>query len=323
MNTLAATYYLSILGAFCAGVCGVHAWYMRVQSKHRHTRLRDVLGMKEQSSTWYVSAPMAAILRSAQHNSRMRTPGITAVDATSGSQGNMSFAQALPSKKIQALHNDIVQAGLSLRVSIEGLRRTQRSCALGGVAVGAVVGAVFTPALALIGAAGGALGGWLMPQRALRNQARARKHALESGLSQGLEVICLGLRAGLSFDRALALYCKSFECPLATELHQSLQLWQAGIVSREQALRTLADSYDSALLSRVVDNIVRSLRFGSPLADSLEVLAVESRRAHQAQVQEAVMKAPVKMMVPVGVLILPSMLILVLGPVLLDLMQGF
>ena len=35
------------------------------------------------------------------------------------------------------------------------------------------------------------------------------------------------------------------------------------------------------------------------------------------------MKAPVKMMLPVGALILPSMLILVLGPVLLGMVGGF
>ena len=50
---------------------------------------------------------------------------------------------------------------------------------------------------------------------------------------------------------------------------------------------------------------------------------MEARQSHKAYVEEKVMKAPVKMMLPVGTLILPSMLILVLGPVLLDLAQGF
>lgn len=43
---------------------------------------------------------------------------------------------------------------------------------------------------------------------------------------------------------------------------------------------------------------------------------------HRAQVEERVAKAPVKMMVPTGTLILPAMLLLVLGPVLLELMEG-
>ena len=44
---------------------------------------------------------------------------------------------------------------------------------------------------------------------------------------------------------------------------------------------------------------------------------------YKARRQEAVAKAPVKMMVPTGVLILPAMLMLVLGPVLLELAGGF
>ena len=217
----------------------------------------------------------------------------------------------------------IVRAGLRNTATVQGVRTCQRMGACICTALGAVIGSLFTPTLAVLASLGGLAAGIMLPLRALGSQALIRKKELESGLSQTLEVICLGLRAGLSFDRALALYCKSFESTFSAELEQGLQLWQAGIVTREQALRSLAETYDSPLLGRVVDNIVRALRFGSPLAESLEVLAVEARQAHRASVQEAVMKAPVKMMVPVGVLILPSMLILGLGPVLLDLMNGF
>ena len=43
----------------------------------------------------------------------------------------------------------------------------------------------------------------------------------------------------------------------------------------------------------------------------------------KTRLQEAIAKAPVKMMLPTGTLILPAMLLLVLGPVLLELMEGF
>ena len=94
------------------------------------------------------------------------------------------------------------------------------------------------------------------------------------------------------------------------------------MVSREKALRALADSYDSAMLSRIVENVVRSLRFGTSLAETLESAAVEARSVHKAEVEERVAKAPVKMLIPVGTLILPAMLIFVLGPIMLDLMEG-
>ena len=72
----------------------------------------------------------------------------------------------------------------------------------------------------------------------------------------------------------------------------------------------------------VITAIIRSLRFGTSLGEVLEQSAEQARAARKAQVEERVAKAPVKMMIPTGTLILPAMLLLVLGPVLLELMEG-
>ena len=58
------------------------------------------------------------------------------------------------------------------------------------------------------------------------------------------------------------------------------------------------------------------------MVEGLEAESIQVRNACKAQREERIAKAPVKMMVPTGVLILPAMLILVLGPVLLELMNG-
>ena len=129
-------------------------------------------------------------------------------------------------------------------------------------------------------------------------------------------------RSGLSFDRGFALYGSHFDSDLARACVGAQHAWSLGLTNREDALRDLAASYDSPLFARVVENMVRSLRFGSSLAEGLESAAAEARAVHRAQVEERVAKAPVKMMVPTGTLILPAMLLLVLGPVLLELMEG-
>ena len=151
---------------------------------------------------------------------------------------------------------------------------------------------------------------------------RERADGLESDLSEMLEVVALGLRSGLSFDRGFALYGSHFDSDLARACVGAQHAWSLGLTNREDALRDLAASYDSPLFARVVENMVRSLRFGSSLAEGLESAAAEARAVHRAQVEERVAKAPVKMMVPTGTLILPAMLLLVLGPVLLELMEG-
>ena len=57
--------------------------------------------------------------------------------------------------------------------------------------------------------------------------------------------------------------------------------------------------------------------------EGLEEAAQESRNLYKAKQEEIVSKAPVKMMIPTGTLIFPAMLILVLGPILLELGSGF
>ena len=214
-------------------------------------------------------------------------------------------------------------AGLAGRVTVEGLCKARLLVLLYALALFGLVGAIVSPQMMVFGVLMAFFCGIASIPWALGKRAQLRKHLLERHLSEALEVICLGLRSGLSFDYALQLYCQCFETMLSQELSLARQEWRAGLRTREEALRRLADTYDSPIFTRVVENIVRAMRFGSPLAESLEVLAAEARQSHKAAVEEKVMKAPVKMMLPVGTLILPSMLILVLGPVLLDLVQGF
>lgn len=214
-------------------------------------------------------------------------------------------------------------AGIASRVTVEGAARTRMTACMLLASVLGVIGYLFSWQLAVFGVlSGGVFAMWCVSW-SLDQEAAARKRELERHLSEAIEVICLGLHSGLSFDYAVRLYCSCFDSALSREFDIAQREWQAGLRSREEVLRDIASTYDSAVFSRVVDNIVRAMRFGSPLADSLEVLAAEARQSHKASVEEKVMKAPVKMMLPVGTLILPSMLILVLGPVLLDLMQGF
>lgn len=95
------------------------------------------------------------------------------------------------------------------------------------------------------------------------------------------------------------------------------------MIDRNEGLRQVARSYDSALFDRFAENVIRSIRFGTSMSDSLSLLAVEARAIRKAKLEERVAKAPVKMLLPVGTLILPAMLILVMGPIMLDLMKGF
>ena len=296
---------IACVSSALSGACSAYMLagaYVRRAS--RRTVLAHAASVPPSFSARYASGVDALLIRGAI---RLSHQGGTSFERHPIARWGMSSLRSL------SLH-----AGLSSQVNEEGLCRVRLEATAACGIVACLLGSLLSPELAVVGLLAGIVFGWRLLNRALRREGALRTRALERGLSQTLEVICLGLRSGMTFDRALQLYCTCFGGVFADELSLARVEWSSGMRTREEALRLLAESYDSALFARVVDSVVRSLRFGSPLADSLEQLAAEARRVRRCAIEEVVMKAPVKMMIPVGTLILPSMLLLVLGPILLD-----
>jgi tight adherence protein C len=224
--------------------------------------------------------------------------------------------RAWPEEKAQ-------KAGLGSALSGPGFWEARTRLAGVGALGGFCVGLVASYEAAFAGLLAGGIYGWRLLSAQLDRAAAKRARLMERSLSEMLDVVALGLRSGLSFEKSLDLYTDSFRNDFARSLKVAHRQWEWGLVSRTDALRALAATYDSPLLNRVVENMVRSLRFGSSLARHMEDAAREARVEYKAAQQERVAKTPVKMMVPTGALILPAMLILVLGPVLLELAGGF
>ena len=108
---------------------------------------------------------------------------------------------------------------------------------------------------------------------------------------------------------------------LAHELADAKRSWDLGLATRADALHDLAGRLEVPAFSTFVDTATESLAFGAPLTRALGEQAHAVRRARRAEVQERIEKAPVKMLVPTGTLILPAMLLAVLGPLLASLSE--
>ena len=155
-----------------------------------------------------------------------------------------------------------------------------------------------------------------------RGEQQRIQASYERDLPACLEVVALGMQAGMSFDQAFALYTERFDTLLAAHCGASLSVWQKGLKSRDEGLRELAEKIGTASFKHFSSSVLRALRFGSPMTPLLLALAAEARKEYRAQRQELVAKAPIKMLLPTGVLILPAMLLLVMGPILLDLLRN-
>ena len=214
-------------------------------------------------------------------------------------------------------------AGCSKDITVSAFCEARTRLTIVGALAGALVGAVFSVELAVLLALVASLLARALPMRSVKAAARKRAVEAERHLSEMLEVVALGLRSGLTFDRSFALYGSHFDNEFARSCTKAYRKWSLGLMTREEALRDFAASYDCDQLSRIVDSVIRSLRFGSALSGILSEAAAQSRETYRTSMAERVAKAPVKMMLPTGTLILPAMLLLVLGPILLELAGGF
>lgn len=131
-----------------------------------------------------------------------------------------------------------------------------------------------------------------------------------------IDIVGLGLSAGLSFDAALSLYCDGRPGVLAGRLERALLSWQSGIASREEELGATARDLGARALEVFAAAVSQALELGAPLAEALAAQGVEIRAQHRAEVEREIERAPVKLLIPTATLILPALLLSILGPLL-------
>ena len=170
----------------------------------------------------------------------------------------------------------------------------------------------------------GPLGEWARKLAALPTVRAARERewlsrasvACEREMPELLDILALGLSAGLSFDASLELYCERRDGALSREVWEAMSLWRMGVMSRAEALAGLAGRVESPSLARFCASVIEALSFGAPLAQTLEHQADTIRAEQRSRVEERIEQVPVRMLVPLGTLVVPAMLLAILGPLL-------
>lgn len=154
-------------------------------------------------------------------------------------------------------------------------------------------------------------------RRLRKRAARARRRTTcLRELPQMLDVVNLGLLSGLSFDASLELYCEHFHTPTAASFRECLLSWRMGTCTRDGALASLAEEMDVAALRSFAATVSQALTFGSPLAAALERQAHAIRDEQRSELEEEIERVPVRMLIPLGTLVVPAMLLAILGPLL-------
>ncbi|MHA1571857.1 MAG: type II secretion system F family protein, partial [Alphaproteobacteria bacterium] len=95
------------------------------------------------------------------------------------------------------------------------------------------------------------------------------------------------------------------------------------VPERRQALQNLVRRVPQAGLRALVNTLIQTERYGTPLAVALRVLSSELRNERLMKAEEKAARLPAIMTVPMIIFILPSLFVVLLGPAAIGIMDNF
>jgi tight adherence protein C len=167
--------------------------------------------------------------------------------------------------------------------------------------------------------------GYRLPDIILNFKIRKRQGQIAKSLPDALDLLVISVEAGLGLNAALlrvgddlALRCP----PMSQEFIRVNQDLRTGM-SREQALRNLADRNKVEDLRIFIGALTLSDRLGTSIGDTLRAQADSLRTRIRQKAEEQAAKASIKMLLPLVAFILPALIIILMGPGLISVYRTF
>ena len=164
--------------------------------------------------------------------------------------------------------------------------------------------------------------GLYFPIMILNSKAQKRQKVIEKSLPDMLDLLLVSVEAGLGFDMALKRVTDKMPGDLSEEFHRGLEEIRRG-KRREEAFRGIVRRTGVPDLSSFITSVIQSEQLGSNIANTLRIQADTMRRKRRQRAEEKAMKAPVKMLFPMILFILPTLFIVILGPAIIGILEMF
>lgn len=163
--------------------------------------------------------------------------------------------------------------------------------------------------------------GAAIPFAVLNSKIRQRQKAIRKQLPEFLDMLCVSVQAGLSFDGAVSKMIKRMKGPLIDEFQRMQHDVGLGM-THQYALTNLARRCDLEEVYLFTTSIIQAEKLGTSMTRTLKVQADNMRDRHRQWVKTEAMKAPVKILFPMILFIFPSMFVVLLFPALYTLVQN-
>ena len=167
--------------------------------------------------------------------------------------------------------------------------------------------------------------GFFIPRFLLKKKLQERQRRIRIGLPDGLDLTVICVEAGLSLDQAMMRVGEDLRTAhpeLSAEFHLFDLETRAG-KPRVEALRNLAERTGVDDIRALVGTLIQTDRFGTSVAQALRVHSESLRTERRQRAEEQAAKTTVKMIIPLVLFVMPSLIFVTVGPAVIQLMHIF
>lgn len=227
-----------------------------------------------------------------------------------------------PRKSAERLKVSLQQAGNPGNITplmFSGLRIAL--CAILLLLFGFVTFQTMDALSAMLYTALGSVIGYLLPGIWLGQQIKKRKHGIVKALPDALDLLTIGVEAGLAFDSGIQRVADKWDNELSREFRRVLNDMRLGRTRRD-SLKDLATRTGVEDVQTFTAAIIQADQLGVSMAKILRIQSDQMRVRRRQRAEEAAQKAPVKMLFPMVFLIFPALFVVILGPAIPRIMTG-
>ena len=167
--------------------------------------------------------------------------------------------------------------------------------------------------------------GWRLPDFILSRLVKHRRLRLEQGMPDALDLLVICAESGLSLNQAIGEVSRQLRLSnqaVADEFDATAAEMRV-LPDFAQALDNLVERTGLDSLRGLIATLKQSLKFGTPLAESVRLVASEMRVMRHARIEERTARLPVLLAVPMMAFMLPCLLMIVGTPLALRLVDTF
>lgn len=164
--------------------------------------------------------------------------------------------------------------------------------------------------------------GTYLPNIYISNKVKNRQSAIQLSWPDALDLLLICVESGMSIEAAFQKVAEEVG-PNAPELAEELGLTTAELSylqDRKIAYHNLSERTGLDSVKGVTTALIQSEKYGTPLGQSLRVMADESRDMRMQEAERKAAALPPKLTVPMIGFFLPVLFAVILGPAIMEVM---